>query len=103
MIIIDYDVTSPILKFDAMGTPSNSLTSSNKSEPLDHFLMNLIKCSIFLQAHSYMLDCALEGSRLCQLTMANKHLHGIDGIPVDQEQVYGKFHHLFSQGKLFAE
>ena len=47
-----------------------------------------------------MLDCALEGSRLCQLTMANKHLHGIDGIPVDQEQAYGKFHLLFLQGKL---
>ena len=36
-----------------------------------------------------MLDCALEGNRLCQLTMANKHLHGIDGIPVDPEQAYG--------------
>ena len=46
-----------------------------------------------------MLDCALEGSRLCQLTMANKHLHGIDGIPVDPEQAYGKFHRLILQSK----
>ena len=36
-----------------------------------------------------MLDCALEDNRLCQLTMANKHLHGIDGILVDPEQAYG--------------
>lgn len=44
------------------------------------------------QAHSYLMECALQGSRLCQLSLANKHEFGLDGVPWDPELAYGAFH-----------
>ena len=100
-LLYNCDVTPPCPKV----WPQNPTKFSyrNLSPSQDIFLMNLYSPVFYSQAHSYMLDCALEGSRLCQLTMANKHIHGLDGIPVDPEQAYGKFHlFLFLRGKPFA-
>lgn len=33
---------------------------------------------------------ALDANRLCLLSLGNKHIYGLDGIPVDLEQAYGK-------------
>ena len=37
---------------------------------------------------------ALEGNVLCQLTLGNKHMFGLDGVPQDYEQAYGNYDEL---------
>ena len=36
---------------------------------------------------------ALDANRLCLLSLGNKHDYGLDGVPQDLEQAYGK--HLY--------
>lgn len=37
------------------------------------------------------MDGGLAGNRLCLLSLANKHVYGLDGFPVDLEQAYGEY------------
>lgn len=46
-------------------------------------------CSFVFQSHSYLMYGALDGNRLCLLSLGNKHVFGLDGIPTDLEQAYG--------------
>lgn len=41
-----------------------------------------------IMSHSYLMDGGLAGNRLCLLSLANKHVYGLDGFPVDLEQAY---------------
>ena len=42
-----------------------------------------------MKAHKYLMYGALEGNVLCQLSLGNKHMFGLDGVPQDYDQAYG--------------
>ena len=43
------------------------------------------------QSHSYLMFGAFDANRLCLLSMGNKHMFGLDGIPADHAQAYGNY------------
>ena len=45
---------------------------------------------------------ALDANRLCLLSLGNKHDYGLDGVPQDLEQAYGK-HFIYNNGQHIRE
>jgi len=43
-----------------------------------------------MQANSLLMYGALDGNKLCSMSLGNKHAFGLDGIPADYEQGYRK-------------
>ena len=44
-----------------------------------------------IQAQKHLMLGAMSGNELCSLALGNKHVFGMDGLPLDIEQAYGVF------------